>query len=98
MGGANLLEIRDKIMIELEKKETLEGIWIGDMKDGDVAVIVSWAFGNYAGRIVQRCGLDLIPLGMDCSKGWSGLWHNPASVFKNNRVRLLEKGEKLVVA
>ena len=84
-------------MIELEKEKP-EGIWVGDMKDGDVAVIVSWAFGGYAGRIVQRYGLHLISLGMDYNKGWRDLWSYPSSISKNNRVRLLEKGEKLVVA
>ena len=84
-------------MIELERKETPEGIWVGDMKDGEIAVIVSWAFEEYVGRVVQRYGPHLVSLGMNCGAGWSDVWRCPASVFKNNRVRLLERGEKLVV-
>jgi len=78
-------------MIELEKKEKSKSIWVGDMEDGDVAVIVSWTIGNYAGGIVQRYGPHLVSLGMDCSGGWNSFWCCPASVSKNNRVRLLKR-------
>ena len=82
-------------MIELERKETPEGIWVGAMKDGEVAVIVAWPFEEYVGRVVQRYGPHLVSIGMNCGAGWSGFW--PAYISKNSCVRLLERGEKLVV-
>jgi len=78
-------------MIKLVKKDRPEGIWIGDMEDGDVGVIVSWLGGHYLGTIVQRYHTDLIILGK------SDNWKDVLNASKNYRVRLLEKGETLVV-
>ena len=89
-------------MIKLEEKETPEGIWAGDMKDGDVAVIISWSdsfdYNTYPGRIVQRYGTQLITIGMGWGQGWSRGFYRQCGFSEACRVRLLEKGEKLVVA
>ena len=78
-------------MIELVKKESPEGIWVGDMKDGDIGVIVNWEVSGYSGLIVQRRDNDLIIIGD--TDGWSVV----TNVSKNCRVRLLKKGEILIV-
>ena len=79
-------------MIELVKKEKLKGIWVGDMKDGDVGVIVAWPpMSCYLDKIVQRHKNKLINIG---NSDW---WHSCCVIPKNCRVRLLEKGETLIV-
>jgi len=42
-------------MIRSVEEEQPKGIWVGDMKDGDVGVIIAWSTGaTYSGRIIQR--------------------------------------------
>lgn len=85
-------------MIELEKKEQSDGMWIAEMEDGDVAVIVDWPYYEYMGRIVQRYGQHLVHIGSPLLPGWRSAFDSQRrSLFhKGCRVRLLEKGEKLI--
>ena len=78
-------------MIKLIEKEKPKGVWVGDMKNGDVAIIVNCVINCYVGRIVQRHGNALITIG--ASLTWSFTHYLP----ENFRVRLLEKGETLIV-
>jgi hypothetical protein len=82
-----------KTMIELLKEEPPQGIHVSEMKDGDVAVIVAWEPDKYLGQVVQRYENALIRVGMEHRFGWGNInCLSPAC-----RVRVLEKGEKLVV-
>jgi hypothetical protein len=76
-------------------KEEPKGIWIGDMEDGDVAVIVDHPEINYLDRIIQRHDHRFITVGTPRFT-WSSIF-TPSSNRDNFRVRLLEKGETLVV-
>lgn len=49
-------------------------IHVSEMKDGDIAVIVSWKHVNNKDTIVQRCGDDLISLGKGLSSKWAGVF------------------------
>jgi hypothetical protein len=83
-------------MIKLLKEEKPEGIWAGDMKDGDIGVIVASPAKNCIGRIVQRCNDSLIFLGYKEYHHWYDTFGQ--DIFADGfRVRLLEKGEKLIV-
>lgn len=79
-------------MIELVKKEEVKGIWASNMKGGDVGVIVGHSNAEYLGRIVQRYNRSLITVGTPCFT-WSSIF----SLCNDFRVRLLEKGETLIV-
>ena len=67
------------------------------MRDGDVAVITFWSASpeQYIGKIVQRYGNTLITLGNDSGCSWTGIFSG-TDVFQC-RVRILEKGETLIV-
>lgn len=80
-------------MIKLVEKERLEGIWAGDMEDGDVGVIVGCAIDHYVDRVVQRHNNKLIAIGVSINGVWSPISNLPNTF----RVRLLEKGETLIV-
>jgi hypothetical protein len=85
-------------MVELVKKEEPAGIWVGDMMDGDIGVIVEWNNSLlYLGRIVQRYGDDLVAIGLSSGGGWSESLSRPCRLPSSCRVRLLEKGEMLIV-
>jgi len=83
-------------VLELAKKDRPEGIWVGDMEDGDVGVTVSWVGGYYLDTIVQRFG-DMEDSPGLIILGKKGNWKDVLSMPKSCRVRLLEKGETLVV-
>lgn len=96
---------RSKIMLELVKKEELNGIWVGDMKDGDVGVIVGSNPSIFSedyrrtGNIVQRYKNDLIGIGMPSYSGWHEAPKTPCYALPQDcRIRLLKTGEMLVVA
>ena len=81
-------------MIRLLEDRGPKGIWAGDMKDGDVGIIVAWSMSDdYLEEIVQRFDKMLITIG----KPSDYVWDEIDRLNKNCRVRLLEKGEKLVV-
>jgi len=80
------------------KNEKPDSIPVTAMKDGDVAVIVQWDCGPYAGRIVQRYKDSLICLGAISGAGWGTYFAFRSNVDNTNcRVRILESGETLVV-
>ena len=84
--------------VELLKEETVKGITACEMKDGEIGVVVAWKpnryiDNNYIGQVVQRYGNELINIGKDCLHGWS----NIDGFSSACRVRVLEKGEKLVI-
>ena len=79
-------------MIELVEKIRPEGLWPGDMKDGDIGVIVAWPVSVYVGQIVQRYQDQLISVGIRSAIRW-----NTFKVPNSCRVRLLKKGETLIV-
>ena len=85
-------------MIKLVDKEPPKGIWVGDMEDGVIGVIVLWndIDYDYIGVIVQRYNNSLVIISMD--DGWSNCFNNSTCDLPNKcRVRLLEKGETLIV-
>jgi len=90
---------RSKIMIKLAEKDRPKGIWVGDMKDGDIGVIVAWMYNMYIGHVVQRYQNSLIAIGMTSDSAWHRMWLSDECALSSGcRVRLLEKGEMLVVA
>lgn len=81
-------------MLKLVNPEKPKDIQVGDMQDGDIAVITQWNAGQYIGRVVQRYGDYLISVGALMGHGWGKMF--PAD-WPECRVRVLEKGETLVV-
>ena len=79
--------------IKLLKEEPIEGIPVWEMKDGEIGVIVAWGYAGYIGRVVQRCKSVLINIGMESNRVWDDIDNLPPTC----RVRVLEKGEKLVI-
>lgn len=75
-------------------------ISVTGMRDGDLAVITEWV-GNKkhgcVGAIVQRYKDILIAVGQTSGKSWT-LILSLDSTDNDCRVRLLEKGETLIVA
>lgn len=74
-------------------------IAVTEMKDGDLAVITVWNGSTkavYVGLIVHRYKDILIPIGKRSGASWSMLFDN-VEKHEDCRVRLLEKGEILVV-
>ena len=83
-------------MLRLQTEPVDKTIPASQMNDGDIGVITSWNALDYIGRIVQRYRDLLITVGSPSGNGWE-------RYFRSNdtkprcRVRLLEKGETLVV-
>jgi len=85
-------------VIELVEKDKLKGIWAGDMEDGDVGMIVAWAYNMYIDRVVQRYQNSLIAIGIPSDFAWPRVWSDDKCKLSSDcRVQLLEKGEMLVV-
>jgi len=70
--------------------EPANDVQVGEMKCGQIAIIVRWSLSIYVGRIVQRYENKLVTLGEDAEKSWSCF----ESLEKNSklRVRILPKG------
>ena len=84
-------------MISLQTKESINTIAAGNMKDGDVAIIVDWtSMSSYKNRIVQRYGQDLVVLGASKADSWPDFF----DALRNSklRVRLLKPDEILVIS
>ena len=79
--------------VELLKEETVKGIPACEMKDGEIGVVVAWKPDEYIGRIVQRHEDELISIGKAYRYRWNAIDRLPSAC----RVRVLEKGEKLVI-
>jgi len=83
-------------MLKLVEEKPQSVICVGDMKDGQIGVIVKWPLKSYLGRVVQRNHNRLITLGDTFDKGWGEYY--PVKARKEDcQVRLLEKGEMLIV-
>jgi len=79
-------------MIKLKLKEESEGIRVDKMKDGDIGVITAWGCNkSYLGQVVQRYRDTLIVIGTAEQHNWN-IYDTP-----DYRVKLLKKGDKLVV-
>lgn len=81
-------------MVRLEKN-TNGIISVANMNDGDVGVIVEWYFAEYHGTLVQRYGQHLIAIGKRSGHSWPDYFVN--IVNKDNKIRLLSNGEKLII-
>lgn len=66
------------------------GIRVHDMKDGQLAVVIS---DQYSGRVVQRYNDYLISVGMGSGSSWTTIFVSGSAM----RVRLLEVGEMIEV-
>jgi len=82
-------------MLQLVKNKP-NGILVCDMNNGDIAVIVAWTRAEYIGYIVQRYGDALITLGKPEGQRWPDCFR-PGQLTPSCRVRILGKGEMLVV-
>lgn len=67
---------------------------LADMKDGDVAEILSWHDNDLQpGDVIQRYGDIIIPIGMYKGKSYTNLFVASASaVCHSNKVTILPKG------
>jgi len=77
------------------KTDKSSGIYVNDMEDGDIAVVVDWTIPSIVGRIVQRYKDSLITIGMNSGEGWTNCFLQEKN--EHCRVRLLEPGEELIV-
>ena len=76
--------------------DKVNSVCISEMKDGDIAVITSWSIEGYIGRVVQRYHNFLLTVGANSGSGWNEYFRD-ANTIPRNQVRILEKGETLVV-
>jgi hypothetical protein len=67
-------------------------ICVNYMKDGDVAVITKWSFGEHVGKVVQRYDNKLIIIGNDKDNCFDLIFHNTPEQNANCCVRILPKG------
>lgn len=75
------------------KKNKKPDICVRDMDDGDIAEVVGRCNSDYLGDIIQRHGDDLVMIGGTIMKGWDNI-----DILSNNfRVRLLTKGDAIVI-
>jgi len=82
--------------VRLVETDYLPGIPVGQMKDGQIGVVVQWEREpDLLGRVVQRHGSRLISIGEPAGQTWSNLLQ--VSDTSGYRVRLLNPGEKIEV-
>ena len=79
--------------VKLLKEEPINDVLVNDMEDGEIGVIVAWEPNEYIGRIVQRHEDELISIGKAYRYRWNAIDRLPSAC----RVRVLKKGEKLVI-
>lgn len=72
-------------------------ICVNDMEDGDIGVITQWSCGDYVNQVVQRYKNYLLVVGAHSEWGWDTSFNYSNNRNEQCRVRLLEKGEELVV-
>lgn len=80
--------------VQLSETTIPVSIQASELKDGEIAVILSSPHKNHIGGIVMRYKRDLISIGEECGKGWSQFFPTSSSEI---RVRVLEKGEQIVI-
>jgi hypothetical protein len=84
-------------MLKIASEKDVNEIHVNEMKDGDVAVIISWSSHEYVGRVVQRYGNYLLVLGANSGLGWGETFSSPRPLRPECRVRILPKGTLLEV-
>ena len=77
--------------------EKSQSVCVSEMKDGDIAIITMWTTGFYIGRIVQRYGDYLLVIGAEAGLGWGKYFKISISYRDVCQVRILKKGETLIV-
>lgn len=80
--------------IRLVEKPVDRSIPVIEMKDGDIGVITKWTYTSAVGTVVQRYMDILISIGKHSRNSWSSIFPNGND---SCRVRLLEKGEILII-
>ena len=70
-------------------------ISMSNMRDGDIAVIVSWSDNSHKGEIVQRYKNNLIRLGRPAGQGWGDVFERPFT--QNPLVAILPVGTQLEI-
>jgi len=70
------------------------GTPVYNMKDGQIAEIVQWSYGEAIGKIVQRYGKILIVLGGEKGKAFTTVLDE---IRENCRVRILPGGTTLEI-
>ena len=81
--------------VKLQSKLDEQLISVYDLKDGQIAEIITWPF-NYKGRIVQRIGDDLITIGGGFGRGFVS-FYTSMKITEPAQVRVLNEGETLVI-
>lgn len=84
--------------VVVESSKEHPDLWVGHMRDGDVAVITSWLVADYPGRVVQRYRNALLTLGSNYDYGWGdSVWSliGDCGLSQGCRVRILPKGTLL---
>ena len=84
--------------VVVESSKEYSDVWVGYMRDGDVAVITSWPFADYPGRVVQRYRNALLTLGSSYDYGWGdSVWSliGDCGLSQRCRVRILPNGTLL---
>jgi len=76
------------------------GVPVGQMKDGDVAIITKWSGTySYTGVIVQRYGDYLVSLGKPSGDGWGAFFQSTSSMLNNGQcmVQILPVGTQIEI-
>lgn len=82
-------------MVELEREEFIPYIKLKDLKDGQIAEIISGPQPFHPGTIVQRYKDILLPIGLISGRAWTSLFD--CSAKDTWKLRVLEEGEKIII-
>jgi hypothetical protein len=91
------LLLKGSIMVKLHTIKPDDSIHVSQMKDGEIAVIVSWSYPEPVGQIVQRYDECLVALGGTWGKGWSMAFEDDGIKNTKCRVKILPPGTLLEV-
>ena len=83
--------------VALEENNKHRIVHPSEMRDGEIGVIVKWEPDNYIGRIVQRYNDILITIGEPTGKAFPDICRYSTGTTSSCKVRILEKGEKIVI-
>jgi hypothetical protein len=86
-------------MLQLYNGVVDTSVPVDKMVDGDVAIITAWTKPNpeYVGRIVQRFSDTLLTLGGVKDNSWDVIFNASQLYLLDCRVRILQKGETIIV-
>ena len=71
-----------------------KSIPVSEMKDGEIGTITKWTYKNAVGTIVQRYNDILVTVGRPSGCSWPSIFPNGDI---NCRIRILEKGDTLII-